>query len=236
MSSEHRQGRPLLHPRFRRANSNGGRSAKSLPALLADALNEAMIVYRAMTEITQLLQPHRLLHEPEIMRRIDRIGDGAAEQGPSRTGAMRSPGRCDTKRSASRVGRPEYGSPPPASGFPTRVSLWRVAVQRMKARRCNGACAISASRRNTPWYNGGNTQLSAKLPSSICVVGTKTAGGSLPTDITDHREHRYPSSEGVHAPRSRLRTGVHRSARVDRARRERLRRSDPGTRRSAPPT
>src|SRR5438445_1275113 len=39
-------GRPPLHSRFRKGQSGnpGGRSAKSLPALLADALNEMVVV------------------------------------------------------------------------------------------------------------------------------------------------------------------------------------------------
>ena len=39
-------GRAPLHPRFRKGQSGnvGGRSAKSLPALLADALNETVVV------------------------------------------------------------------------------------------------------------------------------------------------------------------------------------------------
>ncbi len=39
-------GRPPLHTRFKKGQSGnpGGRSAKSLPALLADALNETIVV------------------------------------------------------------------------------------------------------------------------------------------------------------------------------------------------
>src|SRR5216684_7395496 len=39
-------GRPPLHTRFKKGQSGnpGGRSAKSLPALLADALNETVVV------------------------------------------------------------------------------------------------------------------------------------------------------------------------------------------------
>src|ERR1700758_1122625 len=39
-------GRPPLHSRFRKGQSGtpGGRSSKSLPALLADALNETVVV------------------------------------------------------------------------------------------------------------------------------------------------------------------------------------------------
>ena len=39
-------GRPPLHTRFQKGQSGnpGGRSAKSLPALLADALNETVVV------------------------------------------------------------------------------------------------------------------------------------------------------------------------------------------------
>jgi hypothetical protein len=39
-------GRPPLHTRFRKGQSGnpGGRSTKSLPALLADALNETVVV------------------------------------------------------------------------------------------------------------------------------------------------------------------------------------------------
>jgi Family of unknown function (DUF5681) len=39
-------GRPPLHTRFKKGQSGnpGGRSTKSLPALLADALNETVVV------------------------------------------------------------------------------------------------------------------------------------------------------------------------------------------------
>ena len=94
-------GRPPLHTRFRKGQSGnpGGRSTKSLPALLADALNETVVVTidgrrRRLTKreaiVTQMVDKSASADLRATKMLIDMMKD-TEQQGRRRGRAARTP-------------------------------------------------------------------------------------------------------------------------------------------------
>src|SRR5882757_10352671 len=83
-----------------RRAANGPRSSRKQPfeAVLFRAVVTDPVVHRAMMKVCHLLQPQRLLQQPDIMQRIEAVAANPGLNGPNNNDKARKSGSHVTRR------------------------------------------------------------------------------------------------------------------------------------------
>ena len=91
-----------------RRAANGPRSSRKQPfeAVLFRAVVADPVVHRAMMKVCHLLQPQRLLQQPDIMQRIEAVAANPGLNGPNNNDKARKSGSHVTRRWRGRDANP----------------------------------------------------------------------------------------------------------------------------------